>query len=41
MFTTAQSLTSRSATAASYIDRGNVWFSKGEYERAIADYDLA
>jgi tetratricopeptide (TPR) repeat protein len=37
----AQPLTSRSATASAYIDRGNVWISNGEYERAIADYDLA
>jgi tetratricopeptide (TPR) repeat protein len=34
-------LTSRSATANSYIERGNAAAAKGEYERAIADYDLA
>lgn len=41
--TAAQSLISRSATADSYIERGNAWFAKGEYERAraVADYDQA
>jgi hypothetical protein len=34
--TAAQPLTSRSATAASYLKRGNTWFAKGEWERAIA-----
>jgi len=37
----AQPLTSRSATANSYLERGNVWFAKGDLERAIADYGLA
>jgi tetratricopeptide (TPR) repeat protein len=37
----AQSLTSRSAMAASYIERGNAWAAKGEWEQALADYDLA
>ena len=31
----------RAATASSYIERGNEWLAKGEYERALADYDLA
>ncbi len=39
--TAAQPLTSRSATAAAYIERGSAWAAKGEWERAIADYDLA
>ena len=39
--TIAQSLTARSATASSYIERGNEWFAKGEYARAEADFTLA
>ena len=35
----AQPLSSRAATANSYRERSNAWFAKGEYERAIADYD--
>jgi Flp pilus assembly protein TadD len=37
----AQAQGSREATAASYVDRGNSWFTKGELERAIADFNLA
>ena len=37
----AQPLTSRSVTASAYIERGAAWFAKGEYERALADFDLA
>jgi tetratricopeptide (TPR) repeat protein len=37
----AQPLASRSTTAASYARRGAAWAAKGEYKRAIADYDLA
>src|SRR5262247_317473 len=37
----AQPLTSRSVTASSYIERAVAWFAKGEYERALADIDLA
>jgi tetratricopeptide (TPR) repeat protein len=37
----AQPLTSRSVTASAYIERGATWFVKGEYERALADFDLA
>src|SRR5436190_1400003 len=37
----AQTQTSRAASAASYLERGNEWMLKGELERAIADYDLA
>ncbi len=29
------------ASAASYLERGNAWAAKGEWERAIADFDLA
>ena len=29
------------ATAASYVDRGNAWLTKGELDRAIADFNLA
>jgi tetratricopeptide (TPR) repeat protein len=32
---------SRQVAAASYLDRGNSWFTKGELERAIADFNLA
>src|SRR5215813_2294645 len=32
---------SRALSAASYLDRGNGWLKKGEFERAIADYSLA
>jgi tetratricopeptide (TPR) repeat protein len=39
--TEAQRLVSRSATANSYSERGNAWYAKGEYKRALADYDLA
>ncbi len=38
---TAQPLTSLSATAASYIERGNAWAAKGEWERALTDMALA
>src|SRR5262245_36701264 len=37
----AQPLTSRSATASAYIERGTAWFVKGDYERALVDFDLA
>ncbi len=37
----AQAQTSRAATAASYLERGNEWMTKGELDRAIADYSLA
>src|SRR5262245_28399852 len=33
--------TARTATAVSYLERGNLWLAKGEWDRAIADYDLA
>ena len=36
-----ESESSRSKSAASYLERGNIWFKQGEYERAIADYSLA
>jgi tetratricopeptide (TPR) repeat protein len=39
--TAAQPLTSRAATASSYLERGNTWYAKGEFERALADYSLA
>ena len=39
--TKAQPLRSPAATAASYLERGNSWFAKGEYERALADFELA
>ena len=32
---------SRTASAASYLSRGNDWLVKGEFDRAIADYDIA
>ena len=37
----AQPLTSRSVTASAYIERGAAWIAKGDYERALADFDLA
>src|SRR5262245_52168436 len=37
----SQAQTSRAASAASYLERGNQWLAKGEWERAIVDYDLA
>jgi tetratricopeptide (TPR) repeat protein len=39
--TLARAQTSRAASAASYLERGNEWFAKGEWDRAIADYNLA
>src|SRR5262245_48213345 len=39
--TFARAQTSRAASAASYLERGNEWLAKGELDRAIADYDLA
>jgi len=38
---TAQAQASRAATAATYLERGNAWFAKGEWARAMADFDLA
>ena len=38
---TAQAQGGREATGASYLDRGNSWFAKGEMDRAIADFNLA
>jgi tetratricopeptide (TPR) repeat protein len=32
---------SRSDSAISYYNRGNTWYSQGELERAIEDYDFA
>lgn len=40
-FVSAQAPTSRMASAASYLERGNEWLAKGELDRTIADYDLA
>lgn len=37
----AQAQASRAATASSYIERGNVWFAKGELDQAIDDFSLA
>ena len=37
----AQPLTSRSGMASAYIERGAALFAKGDYERALADFDLA
>jgi len=36
-----QAQNSRAATAASYLEPGNEWMAKGEWDRAIDDYDLA
>ena len=32
---------SRAVTAASYVDRGNSWYAKGQLDKAIGDYNLA
>jgi len=32
---------SRAVSTASYLERGNQWPAKGEWDRAIADYNLA
>src|SRR5262245_9114009 len=37
----ARAQTSRAASAASYLERGNAWLAKAEWDRAIADYDIA
>jgi tetratricopeptide (TPR) repeat protein len=38
-FSVAQAQTS--GTAASYIDRGNSFYAKGDFDRAIVDYGVA
>lgn len=37
----AQAQNLRAATSSSYIERGNQWFTKGEYVRAEADFTQA
>src|SRR5215510_9331661 len=37
----ARAQSSRTASAASYLERGNERLARGEWDRAIADYDLA
>jgi len=36
-----QAQSSRTSSSVSYLERGNEWMAKGEWDRAIADYDLA
>src|SRR5262245_62564978 len=36
-----QAQNSRDSSSISYLERGNEWMAKGEWDRAIADYDLA
>src|SRR5262245_50947823 len=36
-----QAQSSRASSSNSYLERGNEWMAKGEWDRAIADYDLA
>src|SRR5262245_26496551 len=36
-----QAQSSRASSSVSYLERGNEWMAKGEWDRAIADYDLA
>jgi transcriptional regulator len=36
-----QAQSSRESSSVSYLERGNEWMAKGEWDRAIADYDLA
>ena len=37
----AQVTPARTATASSYVDRGHTWAKKGEWDRAVADFNLA
>ena len=37
----AQALASRTDSAWSYVNRGNDWHTRGEFERALSDYTLA
>ena len=39
--TNAEEQYSRSASAASYLDRGNAWYAKGKLDQAVADYSIA
>jgi tetratricopeptide (TPR) repeat protein len=39
--TVIQAQNSRASSATSYLERGNQWLEKGDWDRAIADYDLA
>lgn len=38
--TLAMDQKSRAASASSYLERGNAWVAKGEYQRAIEDFSL-
>ena len=37
----AQVTPARTATASSYVDRGHTWAKKGEWDRAVDDFNLA
>src|SRR5215470_9033916 len=37
----SQAQPSRGASAADYLERGNEWMAKGDFDRAIADYGFA
>src|SRR5581483_6016650 len=39
--TLTQAQSTKSASAASYLERGNQWLKQGEMERAIEDFNLA
>lgn len=39
--TAAQAQSSRAKSAASYFARGSEWLARGEFDRAVADYNLA
>ena len=41
LVTCVSAQSSRSATAASYLERGAKWLAKGDERRAIADFELA
>ncbi len=41
LFTTTQAQASRAATSNSYLERGAKWSAKGDWDRALADYELA
>ena len=38
--TVAHAQASRTLSALAYVERGNQWMDKGEWERAIADFNL-
>ncbi len=41
LFTATQAQASRAATSNSYLERGAQWSAQGDWDRALADFDLA